>query len=76
MKNFRDIIDLWPSRSAFAKRLSVPNSTASSMWQNDTIPSQYWVDVVAGAVERGHGDVTFEMLAGMAKAKRGAMQGV
>jgi len=58
-----DIINRWPSLSAFASDLSVEYGTAKAMRRRSSIPSEYWLTVVNKAGERSIDGVTLEMLA-------------
>lgn len=66
MRNFRDIIDAWPSRSAFADDIGSSQQAVTNMVARDSIPSRYWVAIVHQAEARGITGVTFDLLAKIA----------
>lgn len=57
------IIDLWPSLSAFAADLGVQYGTAKAMRRRGSIPATYWAAVVSKAALRGVRGVTLQALA-------------
>jgi len=67
MNTFREVIDLWPSRAAFADAIGAERVTARSWWQRDRIPSAWWSRVVDAAPEED--GVTLELLASLAAEK-------
>jgi hypothetical protein len=58
-----DIINLWPSLSAFAEDIGVPYVTAKAMRRRGSIPSGYWTQVVKCASDRLICNVSLERLA-------------
>ncbi|MFC3071512.1 hypothetical protein [Shinella pollutisoli] len=60
-----DIINLWPSLTAFAQDLGVPYVTAKAMRRRGSIPATYWVRLVDHAERRGLHGVTIRHLAEM-----------
>lgn len=58
-----DIINLWPSLSAFAQDIGVPYVTAKAMRRRGSIPAPYWIRTVSRARERDIEGVTAERLA-------------
>lgn len=69
MERFRDIIDLWPSRAAFADAIGAERVTARSWWQRDRIPSAWWSRVIDAASAGGKEGVTLELLASLAERR-------
>lgn len=64
----RAIVELWPSLEAMSEDFKADgldiSATAISKWaQRGRIGGEYWAPLVAIAVRRGFGDVTFEALA-------------
>lgn len=59
----RELIDLWPSIRAFGEDIGVDYNTAKHIRRRGTVPSSYWVRMVAGAAAHGYRGVTFEALA-------------
>lgn len=70
MDRFRDVIDLWPSRVAFASDVCISPIAASAWWQRDSIPADRWNAVVAAAQRRGSVDVTHKLLSDLAERRR------
>lgn len=58
-----EIINRWPSLSAFAEDLSVSYGTAKAMRRRGGIPDRYWLTAVEAADRRGLDGVTLEGLA-------------
>ena len=61
------LIDLWPSLATFAEDAGINTNSAKQMRRRSSIPSDYWVKIVAGAARRDI-EVTYEALA-LAHAK-------
>lgn len=64
--NFKQIIDLWPSRIALAEYLGVRPSAVANMYMRDSISADYFDTIVAGARALGHGEVTHELMCKLA----------
>lgn len=64
-----DLINLWPSISAFAADLSVQYGTAKAMRRRNSIPPVHWPTIVEKAKARRIKGVTLEVLA-LAAASR------
>lgn len=62
MQTFSDVINLWPSLSAFARDIRVEYVTAQIMRYRDSIAPRHWPKVVAAARKRGFEGVTLELL--------------
>ena len=58
-----DLIDLWPSLSAFADDLGVAYGTAKAMRRRGSILPEYWLRVVDAAAENKISGVSLEVLA-------------
>lgn len=57
------LIRLWPSVQAFADDIRVPRTRAKGMLWRQTVPSEYWDDMIDAATARGFGQaVTYEIL--------------
>jgi hypothetical protein len=63
MNTHRDIIDLWANRVEFAAEVGIKYERASAWYRRNSIHPDYWSDVVKAAQERGHADVTTDLLA-------------
>lgn len=70
LSTFREIIELWPDLSAFAAAADVIYVTAQAMHRRDSIPSEYWTNIVADAERRGLTSVTLEALASIQASRR------
>lgn len=46
---FRDVIDAWPSRIAFANAIGASKSAVDKMYENDSIRGVYFYDIVRAA---------------------------
>ena len=69
-QTFRDVIELWAKRIDFARAVNVSPVRASAWWQRDSIPPEWWTEVVAAAHRAGHASVTINLLASIAAGKR------
>lgn len=68
MKSVSDVIDALGGVTAASTALKLPLGTVSAWKTRNSIPFEYWDRIVAIAKRRGEGDLTFEALAGIAKA--------
>lgn len=50
---FRELIDLWPTKAAFATEVGHPYQRAFHWYLRNQIPAEYWHSVLAKAAERG-----------------------
>lgn len=64
--NHTDVINLWPSISAFAEDIGVSYGTAKAMRRRGSVPGGYWAKMVAKAEEREIKGVTLDVLANAA----------
>lgn len=67
MRSFRDIVNLWPSITAFAEDVGKTATHARTMRRRNSIPFPYWDAVIAGAQRRGLPPVTEQELKAIAK---------
>ena len=74
VKNFRNVIDLWPTAADFGRDIGVTDINARAMRQRNSIPSEYWCKVVERASAIGH-KVTYESLAKFAEARNSQAAG-
>lgn len=58
-----EIINRWPSLSAFASDLGIAYGTAKAMRRRGSIPPTYWPTMVAKAKTRKLSGITLEALA-------------
>ncbi|TPL30206.1 hypothetical protein [Mesorhizobium sp. B2-4-7] len=68
--NHADIINRWPSLGDFADDLGVSYDAAKAMRRRNSIPGEYWEDVVAKAAGRSLDNVSYEVLAAAAALAR------
>ena len=71
MQNFNDIINLWPSRAAFERDLELPKNLVHMWAMRDTIPPEYWAELVDAAEKRSIEGVTLSVLAALRKNQSG-----
>ena len=71
MKNFTDIIDLWPSRTDFVNDLDLPENLVHVWASRDTIPPEYWAELVDAAEKRSIEGVTLSVLTALRKNQSG-----
>lgn len=69
-ENHRQIIMAWPNLSDFAEDIGVSANTAKKMRQRNSIPSDYWPSVVAGAKYRKIAGISTDLLATLRFASR------
>lgn len=75
-KDFRDLIGSWPrengrtSIGTFAVDAGVPYLNAQMMRHRNSVPSDYWPQLVEAARRRGLEGVTLELLAQLQVKKR------
>jgi hypothetical protein len=63
MQDVADIFAAWPSDAELGRDIGVPYPTISAWKQRASIPAAYWWDIVRAAMQRGHSEVTAEVLA-------------
>ncbi len=63
MNSHRQIVDRWGNRAAFAREVGVDYQVARQWCVRNNIPSEYWLDVVNAAHQRGFREVTTDLLA-------------
>lgn len=67
---FSEVIDRWPSMTAFAKDIGVPYRRVRSWRQRSSIRATYFQAIVDAAASRGYTDITAAVLLDAA-ARRG-----
>lgn len=75
MKNFSDVINRWPSLTAFAADIRVGYVTAQVMRYRNSIAPSHWLDVVRAAERRGYHDVTLDLLVHLKSGRKAARRG-
>jgi len=63
MQNVADIFAVWPSDAEFGRDIGVPYPTVSAWKQRASIPAAYWWHIVRAASQRGHPEITADLLA-------------
>jgi len=63
MRNVADIFAAWPSDAEFGRDIGVPYPTVSAWKQRASIPAAYWWHIVRAAAQRGHPEITADLLA-------------
>lgn len=70
MNTFSQLIDLWPTKAEFASDLGVEYGVAHQWDRRDSIPSDYWNDVIAAAERRQLKGINLELLAEISSKKK------
>jgi len=65
-----EIIARWPSATSFAEEVGVPYQTARFWGRRNYVPAEYFPEVIRAAGGRGFTDITCDMLAKIASARR------
>lgn len=63
MQTVADIYTAWPSDAELARDLGVPYPTISAWKQRGSIPAAYWWHITRAARNRGHAEITTDLLA-------------
>lgn len=69
METFIDLIDAWPTLSAFADDIGVSYEAAKAWRRRNSVPAPYWGRLIECAAARGIPGVTADLLVGLAAAK-------
>lgn len=70
LKTFRDVVALWPTAAALARKLRQKPTNIRDWKARDKIPGKYWVAVVAQAQADGFRGVTIDRLIRITRAKK------
>lgn len=70
MENFKAVISRWGTVATLAADLGIPEPTAYSWHQRDTIPLEWCAAVVRAAASRGFDDITPELLQALGERRR------
>ena len=62
MQNVSDIFAAWPSDAEFGRDIGVPYPTISAWKQRASIPAAYWWYIIRAAAQRGHPEITADLL--------------
>jgi hypothetical protein len=68
--SFRDVIGRWPTTRAFARDAGCSPTLVRQWRHRDSVPAQYWPQIVAGAARRGIAPVDLRLLAQLAAKRR------
>jgi hypothetical protein len=63
MQNVADLFAAWPSDAEFGRDIGVPYPTVSAWKQRGSIPATYWCHIIRAAAQRGHPEITADLLA-------------
>lgn len=63
IKRVADVFEIMGGTTAMARVLAVGVSTASEIKRRGRIPAEYWRDIIRAAAERGHPEITADLLA-------------
>jgi hypothetical protein len=63
IKSVADVFEIMGGITAVARVLTVGKSTASEIKRRGRIPAEYWRDIIRAAAERGHPEITADLLA-------------
>lgn len=69
MKNFKDLIDRWPSAVEFGEDIGVTAINARRMRNDSSVPGWYFNAVVKSAERRGISGVTHKKLSQLAERR-------
>ena len=67
--SFRELMELWPTVSAFAEAIDAPQPTANKWRQRDRIPADWWAAVLK-TQEAKESRVTADLLVTLAARER------
>lgn len=70
MKTFADIFAKWDTAAALGADIGVSDMHARAMKRRDSIPPEYWPQLVSAAHKRGVDEITIERLALMRASRR------
>jgi len=68
--SFRDVIGRWPTTRAFARDAGCSPTLVRQWRHRDSVPAQYWPQIVEGASRRGIALVDLRLLAQLAAKRR------
>lgn len=67
---FRPILKRWPRTVDFAREVGAPEKAVREWLRIDSVPAAWFAAVVRAATARGFEDITYELLASRAEARR------
>lgn len=71
MESFAAVIDAFGGPGPFQRATGISDGHARTMKARESIPPEYWPEIVAAAAREGIPGITFETLARLAARKRG-----
>lgn len=69
-KSFREVLALWPRISDAAQDLGMPYERVAQWAKRDSIPAEYWPEVINAAAARGFKYVSLPILVDLAALAR------
>lgn len=72
MRDFRDVIEAWPSRADLAADTGARYGTVKQWWRRNSIPPEYWARLVTAARQRRIQGVIEARLAALAEQRSAA----
>lgn len=70
MDTFQELIGQWPTKSELAKDCGVEYGVAHQWDRRNSIPAEYWSNVVSSAKRRGIQGVSLKVLQTLRKNKK------
>lgn len=67
-RNYRSIIDMWPTYASLASDLQVTPDAVKQMRRRDRIPARHWLALIKSAERNGFPEVTLHQLAKWAES--------
>jgi hypothetical protein len=67
MVTFAEIMDLWPSRKAFAEDIGAKQAAVTNMAARNSVPAKYWYAIIEAANRRCIPGVNLATLAAAAR---------
>jgi len=68
--SFREVLQLWPRISDAAQEIGYPYERVSQWAKRNSIPPEYWPDVIRAAAARGFKYVSLPILVELAAAAK------
>ena len=68
--SFRDVLRLWPRISDAAQDLDLPYERVSQWAKRNSIPPEYWPDLIRAAAARGYKYVSLPILVELAASPK------
>jgi len=62
MEGFRDVIDMWPTRTELAKDCQVSEQVVHKWHMRNSVDSKHWSDLLSSAKKRHLSSINAELL--------------